>query len=924
MRTRENVILLKDLLERGIHIEQAFDFQTSVFFKTYEDMRQSVQRIVQDNRNLKCEMQGTKEPQEIGISNVISVIGRRGTGKSSAMLSFREALDGYRKSERYREYEGIQFSEKAQMGKVCFFSLDYIDASVLEESEDVFILVLANMLNYLEKTRKQGDENHETRDLMHHFEVLHNDFLTVKESTQYKNETYSSLETLFNIAGSQRVKRQFYKLVEEFLNYIRRKMNIATQELYLVISIDDLDMAHYNAQNKPTSCVNNKSYEIINSIYKYLSVPGVIVLTAYNQVNLMLQSENFFINSDTTDYHTQDDRIIQRKTSARLSNQFIDKVFAPAYRTYMPSWKKSDYQKDHFKVDVLSGFEGKRNIFDKYCGSDKCLTIKKLMLILYREKLGVRYDCEGTKLHFLEPDSLRRLSDAVMLFEDERFPLTEMVAEEDLQEYRRTIARKIKGDLYFHFVQEKLYLPEEKELYNELMELRIDRRSEEIVRQVSIITKPLGKAARKRERNYRIRLEKASYSMNDYKETIVYAQDILNRVNDNSNVKYSFAELVHSIYHMTREKSGYTRELVACILHSYSIYLSELYEEYHKLKKEISENVFRQCFDGYRSQDSHDWERTEKIKEIHGIFSGMIGDSICGHWCEYYFPEVYTAVTGGGAGYQDSEKVILGYCSLEQLRYSVYTLDEPEAMGMAVREIVFMSMFCVNVLDWENLKLEVYVGEKQFELQISLEESLDIELTAFVKYAFLYPEFLNKLEKLLSDSVESARYSKTREQLERSCFFEKMQAAIKSVFDELWHQFWEWDCHFGNMILPIHNCDCAYNLLKHMFRESAKGETTVKIVDGEDFHRELDRMNGRFLTHLREIDSYYDIETDEEKLSLIYSECPFLKQLTKTVFDDEKASKVIGQLIRNIIVQLSNERRIMGSADSWQEGSGNQ
>lgn len=52
----------------------------------------------------------------------------------------------------------LYLGKEADMGNVRFFSLDYIDASALEESEDVFILVLANMLNYLYSLKSFSDE----------------------------------------------------------------------------------------------------------------------------------------------------------------------------------------------------------------------------------------------------------------------------------------------------------------------------------------------------------------------------------------------------------------------------------------------------------------------------------------------------------------------------------------------------------------------------------------------------------------------------------------------------------------------------------------------------------------------------------------------------------------------------------------------
>jgi hypothetical protein len=919
MENKENnIILLKNLLERGVHIEQVSDFNNSIFGRVYEGARQSVQRIVWDNRSRQDYIQKRTRQSEIGVSNVISFIGRRGTGKSSAMLSFSAALNIYKKKNMYLHYDNIEFNKESEMEDVRFFSLDYIDASILEESEDIFILVLANMLNYLESLNKSDrhEANNGYRDLLHKFEKVYEDFLTVKGSTKSVNEVYSSFEQLKNVAGSQRIRVQFYKLVEEFLDYVRRTTQSEAKECYLVISIDDLDMAYYNTQNKIKADGNNKSYEIVNNINKYLSIPGVIVLTAYNHVNLMSQSENFFINCHKTNYFTEENRISQIKVSSKLANQFIDKVFAPAYRIYLPSWKKRDYQSTSFRIDVDTGIDAEKNLFETYCTNNRrFLTIKEFMLILYGEKVGVYYDCEGTKVHFLEPDSLRTLSDTIELFEDEKLHLTEKIdSSADNIEYRKKVFKRIKDDIYFRFIQEKLCLPNERELFNQLMELRIDRRSQTLVSIISKKTKPLGKSFRKFERDLRLQLENANYQSKIAIDQFYKEDYIVNKMN--SNVEYSFAELVHSIYHMTRGESGFSKELVACILHSYSIYLSELYDEYRMLKAEISNDEWIQEY-RYNGQNSNNSRKFKKIEEIHEIFKGVIGKSICGRWCEYFFPGVSASMPGLS---ETLNVLIFGYTRINSAEeYKFMTKNEPTDLEETVKSIILFSILFVDVLNWECLPLSFVPKKDEVEVHIKTKAPQDIEMTAFMKYAFMYPEFLNHMEKLLTEAVS---LQEQENKLIGKDFFDQFKIAVANVFEAYWKEFVNWDKKYGNMVVPIHNFDCTYNLIKHIFLETYKNDDVVEIKNGQDFYKEVSKMNSRFLNHLKEIDTFYGKTQVDKRLETVFSECPFVKLTEDTSKNIDNLAENMSETIKALITSLVAGKNIRLSIDESQR-SGN-
>src|SRR5699024_3918397 len=62
---------------------------------------------------------------------------------------------------------------------------------------------------------------------------------------------------------------------------------------YLVIIIDDLDIAKRKKEN---NTYNWGTYKIMSTIYKYLMVPRVIILTAYDHERLVAECEEYYID----------------------------------------------------------------------------------------------------------------------------------------------------------------------------------------------------------------------------------------------------------------------------------------------------------------------------------------------------------------------------------------------------------------------------------------------------------------------------------------------------------------------------------------------------------------------------------------------------------------------------------------------------
>lgn len=911
---RLNIISLDKILQRGVHIEKASEFRESIFEEVFRNSIYAVEKIVTENREKEDQKYLKKHSEEIEIPNVISFIGRRGTGKTSALLSFQNALAEYGSQNIYGRENGIIFNNKVGMENVRFFTLDFIDASILDESEDVFILVLARMYNNLQDINQVKQcKNSVYYDLMKRLGEIYSDFLNLKEEKQYRNDIYSPIEHLEHIASSQNIRRQFAKLVESYLSYIGNCENTPCHESYLVIVIDDMDMANYNVEKrygKDKKRCNSKSYEISNSIHKYLSIPKIIVLTAYNHINLITQNWSFFIEKEQLELEQEIGE--QRRASAELASQFMDKVFPLDYRVYMPSWRKKDFQKERFQINVKTSCADEKNIFYQYSylqGKD-VLSIKEFILVLYAAKIGIYFDFSGEKVHFLEPDSLRKLVSIIKLFEYPGYVLEKVVQKDKKEKYRNIIIKRIKNDAYFRFAQENLFIPEERGFFDELMSLRIDKRSEEIVRRYCEYFTKLGKEKKKMEKEtgpvvpYAVMKEFYLYDELDQSAQI-------RKKFDNRNVTYSFAELVHTLFHMFQGNNWASRELASCILYSYSICLSEIYDDYRKWICDIDNNklkyLFRnKHFDERRGNES---DTLKKLNDDYETLKGVIGKSICGHWTEYFFPEVFSTVIPKG---RRQSTVIIGCVDVKSVNFRVMGMKGKEKN--IVKQIIVYAMLYADVLDRNHLLLDVRSGDSnQYSVQILVPYKHELEMTSYINYAFLYRDFLSKMEKLLLVAID-LKESTIEENKDLLDILYLLKKDIIEEFDILWGKFIDWDKNYGAMIFPIHNFDCAYNMLIHIYQETATREEAKEILSGKDFLDEFDVLKNKFLRYLRNIDKFYGREEEDRCFYNIFSKCPFF-ELIEEIKKDESMMKNMGDYIINIIALSIDSKQLEEAPD---------
>lgn len=324
-------------------------------------------------------------------SNIIAFIGKRGSGKTTAVNEFCRILSGYHIN---REKWDRHLTYKKSGGKYCrFYVMPPIDASVLEAKEDLVELILANMYQIFEhEFRKQtgisgGDEL--CQELIREFTEVYKNYNNVGHREYQEVLGESVLVKLKNVSSSLKTREAFEMLVKNFLRLVEKRggeYETCGTESYLVITIDDLDLNI------------NKGYDMLEQLHKYLLDRRVVVLIAVDYGQLHLISENYFVRELINDIPCGGYDIIETsvKKAKKLNDDYLLKVLPASNRIYLSGG------------DIL--FKGAKVKESTECQTGGWQEIKPYIMGKIAEKTMIFYDICGVKKHFCLPDTVRELT----------------------------------------------------------------------------------------------------------------------------------------------------------------------------------------------------------------------------------------------------------------------------------------------------------------------------------------------------------------------------------------------------------------------------------------------------------------------------------------------------------------------------------
>ena len=422
--TESRIANLENLKKAGTVVLGIKDSQKDIFSKEYRQALTAIHHIVQESkleakRYTSKQKNGWMDPcvdpcadpetyQNITlhrIHTVVSFIGSRGTGKTSAMLTVLRQLQTLRCS---KELE----ASLQPLASITFICLEPIDTGILQSGEDIIAIVLARMFNYLQQITNGNNlrarYQEELRSLYREFDKLYQNICRLRKGGGHFLEGESALRGLQNLASSHSTAREFKDLVSHLLTYIKT-LNGGEKDQYLVIALDDIDMY---GEGTSQNC-----YTLLEEIFDYLSFPGIIVLTTYNENLLKRNCSNHLREKFFEGKKSNDCSVPEQKEVKTLVQQFLEKLILEEYRVYMPVLNRIDVSNrvgigirlDNTRdPELCDMFEDLKE--DIKQDNDLVVPVKQFLLRIIAARTNVYFDSRGKKRHFFEPNSMRDLS----------------------------------------------------------------------------------------------------------------------------------------------------------------------------------------------------------------------------------------------------------------------------------------------------------------------------------------------------------------------------------------------------------------------------------------------------------------------------------------------------------------------------------
>ena len=318
-------------------------------------------------------------------SNIIAFCADRGQGKTSTMLSFGNALS-----------QGLCGEGVAPLVTGCSFSvMDPIDPSMLMKSGHAVEVVLAFLYKAIKEELLKGTINDlDDRAKAGLFSDFQKCFRWIQNST--RDELLDEFETYLQTGDGFSVKKAIYDIVQKYLDfkcarlsYSKSKFNRRQNKSFLVIQLDDTDLQL------------SKTFEIIEEIRKYLSLPNVIVLMAadIDQLRKLVLKHYYSEMKQALEAN-----ICSNEDIRRMAAKYIDK-FIPSHQIIqLPS------------LSTVMETEG--CIMLKRQGHGDLFDLQEKVLNLIYNRTGLVFAKPAQGMHQIIPSTLRGLRQLIQLLED--------------------------------------------------------------------------------------------------------------------------------------------------------------------------------------------------------------------------------------------------------------------------------------------------------------------------------------------------------------------------------------------------------------------------------------------------------------------------------------------------------------------------
>lgn len=251
-------------------------------------------------------------------NNTISIIGDRGVGKTSLMLTLLNELMWNNKKEKIRNQENIILpivdpekfnAEKNVLGWIIFYFKEILDGYE-EQNRDY--------CSEKQKAFEQLKEQHQK---------LQKIYVKSRESSRIEMAGFVSGSSEYIkisedvIFADMSLDKELDKFINKFVAYVKR-YNSENKNPLIFITFDDIDLCP------------EQGVKIMNTILEYLAHPSIVTLVLGKLDNFKVGIENDLIKKLKV-YNLSEEREINEKISKNTTNEILKKGLPPVLRNFI-------------------------------------------------------------------------------------------------------------------------------------------------------------------------------------------------------------------------------------------------------------------------------------------------------------------------------------------------------------------------------------------------------------------------------------------------------------------------------------------------------------------------------------------------------------------------------------------------------------
>ncbi|MDQ7961427.1 MULTISPECIES: hypothetical protein [Flavobacterium] len=297
--------------EYKIKIENGNEFNQSIFKDVYNDALKNIVEIIN-------QYDPNKSTDYDDFNNIIAFTGERGKGKSSSMISFRDAIIDKENSKLHFDF----FKNEETLKSKNFSTIDIVDPSLFRGGESLFEIILAKMFHHFQTRIRQNDSkitDDDRRLIISQFQRVFENLQIINSDRKdlYKKE---SIEALSKLATSSNLRESFKKLVSIYLEKFEKEKH------FLIIAIDDFDLNISSA------------YDMLEDIRQFLIQSNIILLIACKIEQLrQLILLNYFIEYEALLKYKSTE--ISETDLINKTEKYLEKLIPLSRRLELPNLK---------------------------------------------------------------------------------------------------------------------------------------------------------------------------------------------------------------------------------------------------------------------------------------------------------------------------------------------------------------------------------------------------------------------------------------------------------------------------------------------------------------------------------------------------------------------------------------------------------